>query len=515
MDEAKEVTSSTRLCGRSTPSNFISYSNKMQIVFRSDSNITADGFNLVISPKCGGVYNVTSKSKTFSFKNYIGYAFSASNCNVTLVSDSEHSIVAQFLPQIRGYMNSDSCETQQNLNIYKWDKYTKSMLPDDKFCVGSLDKHVSAESKILLEFKMKQTNNYNFKFEYYLESCRDLIRSPRWIYSPKSKSNYAEDCEWKIEAPEDHQIKLSFENFKLDYDLCKYSLYGGVQVHSGNKTDYSYAICGQFNETKVIKIPANKGSIKYYNPTGYGTNRFKVQVEFIKMCDQNINLTTSRSSESFTFFTLVPDNYECNYFMNAPDGFRIEVEFKKLSMFTGEQNCKDTFIELYEGYDVHEGLIQRICRNESVKLISPENKLNILAKGKSLDFAINVKLMETWCDSKSTVILTERKAETYNIQISSYPNNVYCKWTIKSDSDFDIILDYLDIQPRSDVTGDCLDEVSINLLTVSFFFIVFIVCFNYQVFQIKQIGNFKNDQNSLNQINKIVRKVMYISIFFK
>lgn len=430
--------------------------------------MTADGFNLEVRPACGGIYNVTNKSpKTINFKNVNdGYSAAGSFCNYTFVTNTEHTIVVRFQPQ-RSFIR-DSCDTSKYVNVYKWNRYSKEMGLDDKFCIKSLDKQFSAQNQMLLEFNMKEVNTYTFKFEYYLESCRDVIKTPGWIFSPKGKADIIDECAWTIEAPQNHQIKLSFEKFHVGRTYtCRYSSFG-VQVYTGNDTETSYKICGRFNETKVIKIPASTGTIKYYSPSSDETDGFKVKVEFIKMCDEVIDLNASETFQLLKELGNGTDNYECNYYLSAPEGFRIEAELRDLKMLLGDGKCNETFIELYEGYDVHEGLIQKLCKNEPVKMISPENQLNILAKGRTLDFKIAVNLKATWCGSNTVIILNEEKAE--GIQMPKYPPNTYCKWTIKSDSYFDIVVDYLDLQQRSDVTGECLDQLSINSFTVSFFF---------------------------------------------
>lgn len=426
-----------------------------------------------VRPKCGGIYNVTNKSpKTITFRNIPDdYHESVDvKCNFTFVTDTEHTIVTRFIPIWVNYYRSDDCESRGYVKVYKWNKWSKEMDLNGKHCISSLDKQFSAQNSLLLEFSTRGGGYVNsFKFEYYLESCRDVVRSPGWIYSPKGKTDILDECEWTIEAPENHQIKISFENFHVGKTFtCRYSSFG-VHVYKGNDTESSYKICGRFNETKTIKIPANRGSIKYYSPYNDEDEGFKVKVEFIRMCDENIVLTDGPKMLEKRLDNRT-DNYECNYYLSAPEGYRIEVEFQDLKMLGGEGDCKDTFVELYEGYEVHEGLITKLCKNEPIKFVSPENKLNILAKGRTLDFKIAMNISKTWCGSgEKEIILNDEKAET--IQFAKYPPNLYCKWIIKSDSYFDIIVDYLDLQKRSDVTGECLDELSINSFTVSFFII--------------------------------------------
>ncbi|KAL5273336.1 hypothetical protein ACFFRR_000221 [Megaselia abdita] len=457
-----EIANSTRYCGRTIPQTFVSTSNQLQIVFRSDNNITADGFNIDVRPKCGGIYNVTNKSpKTIRFKNIDDFSDN-SLCNFTLVTDSEHTIVVRFIPVTTRPMYSQSvdCVDMQNVNVYKWEKFMKKLEYHGKFCIRSLEKQFFAQTQILLQLNLKGFAFSEVRMEYYLESCRDVVRSPGWIYSPKGRDSLHE-CEWKIEAPENHRIKLSFENFNVGNTfICRYS-YQGVQIYKGNDTE-AIKICGKFNETKVIKIQANTGSIKYFSPYTDQIDVFKVNVEFIKMCDENIVLKDSKPVQLLKQRNDT-DNYECNYYISAHEGYRIEVELKEAKMLMGEQQCKETYIELYEGHEVHQGLIQKLCRNEPTKFISPENQLNILAKGRTLNFFIEMKIKESWCGSNKIILLNDTKAET--IQMSSYPANTYCKWTVKSDSYFDIIVDYLDLEPRSDVTGKCLDELSINSFT--------------------------------------------------
>lgn len=452
----------------------------MQIIFRSDGNVTADGFYLDVSPKCGGIYNVTNKSrKTITFKSVNDNFNTVSPfCNFTFVTESEHTIVTRLIPfKLYFTISEDNCESQQYVNVYKWNKYAKEMELDGKFCVRLLDKQFFAQNEMRLEFNLREIGIMeSIKIEYYIESCRDIIRAPGWIYSPKGMHDIKEECEWKIEAPENYQIKLSFKDFHVGkIDICQYNLFG-VKVLKGNETNSHYNFCGKFNETKVTKIPANTGTISYFNPYSDETDAFKVNVEFIRMCDENIDLKDAKSLRVLKQLGNGTDNYECNYYLSAPEGFRIEVEFEEIKMLMGEEKCGETFIELYEGYEVHQGLMLKLCRNERLKVISPENKLNILAKGNTLDFKVALNLKKTWCESNKTIILSDGKSES--IQISSYPANTYCKWTIKSDSFFDIVVDYMDLQPRSDITGECLDELSINSFAVSFLFILYLNIIN-------------------------------------
>lgn len=463
-----KIANSTRFCGRNIPSNFISTSNKLQIVFRSNNNITADGFNLEIRPRMGGIYNVTNKSpkrirwNPSSDNFYQNFPFKA---NFTFVTNTEHTLVIRFLPQPRyPFSRIDNCETTAFVNIYKWKPYLKDLGAPEMHCILNLDIVFSAQNQIMLEFEMKQGMHSSFQFEYYLESCNEVIRNPGWIYSPKGKVDISNECEWKIEAPENHQIKLSFARFNVGSSfVCRYSAFG-VRVYKGNDSLPFYKMCGKFNETKTIKLPSKTGSIQYYSPYFDENTEFKVHVEFVKMCDEKIELNRNGKTLSKKLGNIT-DNYECNFYISAPEGFRIEAEFQELKMLGGAGRCKETAIELYESYELHNGFLEKLCKNEPIKFTSPENSLNILAKGALLDFVVKLTLKETLCGSKNNIILNDEKTET--IQMSPYPANVYCKWTIQSDSYFDIVVDYLDLEPRSDVTGECLDELSINSFTVS------------------------------------------------
>lgn len=72
-------------------------------------------------------------------------------------------------------------------------------------------------------------------------------------------------CVWVLEAPENHTVKLSLEEFKLEKD--KKCLYDYFEVFEGNTTEEEYRIgnrlCGSHGHREPFESKSRKMSIVF------------------------------------------------------------------------------------------------------------------------------------------------------------------------------------------------------------------------------------------------------------
>lgn len=85
-----------KVCGRNVPPPFNATSNRMKILFRSNTAIQGDGFRALWDRNCGGIFTATKYQQTIESPNYPNFYMKNLVCNYTIVAPEGKYILVEF-----------------------------------------------------------------------------------------------------------------------------------------------------------------------------------------------------------------------------------------------------------------------------------------------------------------------------------------------------------------------------------------------------------------------------------
>lgn len=122
-------------------------------------------------------------------------------------------------------------------------------------------------------------------------ACGNHTEKEGNITTPRYPSEYPTDvtCVWVLEAPENHTVKLSLEEFKLEKD--KKCLYDYFEVFEGNTTDEEHRLGNRLCGSHIRQVFQSKGrkmSILFNSDRSVTSNGFRAEWKTQKIKEEVI-----------------------------------------------------------------------------------------------------------------------------------------------------------------------------------------------------------------------------------
>ncbi|XP_012136673.2 cubilin [Megachile rotundata] len=433
-----------KVCGRNTPSPFNSTSNRMKVVFRSNEAVQGDGFRAIWDKNCGGVFEVTDKTKTIQSPAYPNLYPPSVFCNYTLVAPNKEIIVDFTAFQLE--RSRRDCRFD-NLTIKVELMYSSR---EDTYCGEDMPPAVKYRNRIEIIFKTdKYVQRSGFSFNYFLSDCGGTITQPGEIKPLMHGNEYIGgiDCTWQIYAPPDKNIVLRFEHFVFDYNYrC---MLNNVRVYNGNSTDSEnklVTLCGDLSDNlPVIKSTTNAMAVECTTSKYDQNYGFSAKVLFVKSaaagCGGDISLTSTtqfKTQKGSTYESLE----DCHWKVIAPDGKSIKftissIDVRNATNSTGDK-CSGDYLEVRDGEGPFSELIGIYCSSQvPLPIMSTANKLWIrfYSDGTLEGAGITGKLETINALCALTPVLTNDT--NYILTSPNYPNppppGSKCKWMLRSE----------------------------------------------------------------------------------
>lgn len=426
-DDEKKV---TRYCGREKPSNIISKGQLMKIIFRSDESIRGDGFSIRLKTTCGGIYKVKKEKNFLSSPNYPQNYDNYLNCNYTLIAPANeyinvHILDFDFESLHRCYYdNVTVC-----LGNAAWEEsgYDKC----DVYCEKNSLKEIRYRDRISIILKTGgRINHKGFLLSYELGDCGGKISEPKKINSPLhlTSGNYINDmnCVWNITAPINMKITIKFELFEMEYQSeCEYDfveIYSGIHATPNGRLA---RLCGNLTgKLSPLSINQNNGVIISRTDTSNSYRGFSAYINFVRECDQEIEISINRVYEFNMFSGSYENNLDCNFVFKTMAGYHIQANFTSFHVsecngesFQNKFSCD--FVELYDGQGPFAELIGRYTGHDLPPNIT-STKSSLFLKfvtdsiTTSTGFQLLLKPIETICGQ------TEYKVEENKVIIFKF-----------------------------------------------------------------------------------------------
>lgn len=350
-----------QLCGRSTVKTFNSSAGEMKVLFRTDSQVTGDGFTAIWSENCGGTFAATKTLRTIVSPNYPENYPPNSMCNYTITAPTDSFININF-DDFEIEQTSRGC-IYDNLTIYKQEEWTFNMILVGSYCGKETLKTLRYKNTVQLIFRSDgYLDKRGFRLHYSLDNCGGDIHANTQVRVPinPETSNYLEElrCIWNITAPDEQHIVVRFETIDLEQnDYCYQDF---VEVYEGHQTDLENRkahLCGNLtSHTPIVNINANKAILRFQSDSSIARGGFSALILMMPKCDRNIELTdkaaTYHLDETSTGYE---DMLDCHYKVFGPDGWVVKIEFTEFHVAlcapvgNVTSQCGCDFVEVRDG----------------------------------------------------------------------------------------------------------------------------------------------------------------------
>ncbi|XP_037817925.1 cubilin homolog [Lucilia sericata] len=468
-----------RFCGREVPAIYNSSASRLQIIFRTNENVTTEGFEFVVQTHCQLQLNVSSSQPQFIVsppnnvqswrKLHCEYIFKGNETDKLIV------VRAKFDPKHDLVYTQDRCRLGA-LTVNKQDDNGVDL-------VGTQHCQIEFEERAYkyLRFVYDAYVGQRFTLEYAYDTCGGNLTAPAVIRPLKheTESTYANNmnCIWYITAPPEHSIAVRFKYFSTEETYDHLTIYSGIQI---KKEKLIAKLSGNYSANIPIVVESNQAVINAISDSSGSRKGFEANIVFIANCNERISLTEGNSpvtlARNIKFNS--SEEYICNYRITAPKDYRIRVEIKKLQINGANSTCQNSqskcenncnYLEIFDNPTTYDATFGKFCSVSSINrtfLSSYEFaslKLNADRPGQ-YNFEIILKMEKSECG------LTEYRLgdnEKYKFTfppngLAKYAANVHCTWRLISSHELEFHFNYMDLQNKSQVTNKCLDYVNIK-----------------------------------------------------
>lgn len=449
-----------KLCDNGeAPNIFISSGNAMTVRFRSDSSITAQGFQAQwgISQECSG--NLTGNEGYIQSPNYPGLYPHMVTCEWVVRSDPGTKIL---LSLINNYLPVYSdCSLTDSITIRDGDSATSDLLAE--ICSsGDTDPIRSTSNVMYVKFRSNaELATKGFRAFYSTrEPCNFVLTGDSGtIQSPEYPNNYPvhAHCTWLITSSPGTNLVLTFTDFDVeDTEHCrsdKLQTYDGNSIHSMSLGES----CGNTLPKPVIAFSNSLFLYFTSDETGAGSG-FQAEWTIFEGCGGNLDGNSgSFSSPNY------PGNYHrgawCEWVIRSDPGTQITLVFSDLEV-QGDFYCNIDTVTIRDGGNVTGDLLGRFCSTSHlVPFASSGNEMYVAFRSSVSSFA-GRGFQAHW--SAAPACTYDVTGNTGTIQSSNYPNNytdnANCMWKINTAPGTHIVLDFLtfDLQASQSCTDDSL-----------------------------------------------------------
>ncbi|XP_030748736.1 cubilin-like [Sitophilus oryzae] len=446
--------SKQKLCGRKIPEEIKASGNRMQVIFRSDANVTAIGFEAMIKWHCGGDLIATETKKYLTSPDYPNLYERNLTCIYTIKPKVKNKVInIQFLDfDLRE--GTPIC-SYDNLTIYT----VKKPNIRQTLCGKTLPKSQRLDRDAVITFKTEHyawNNGKGFKLSYVLESCGGNITEPIAIKLPTQnteESNYflsyqpRQICSWYITAPPDQLPVFEIHELTLQGAYCyMYYLiiYDGLQKVPSKRLRQ---LCQSAEES--ITLGMSKTMLVNLDVSAEIFKGLKAEIYFIYGpsvgCGGVVYLNDTQTSSTITPPNNLPD-LDCHWKIIAPIDYKIKIEFSNININSycnsTRRNytyfCTCSFIEVKDGGGPQADLLSKLCSSDNggtrtfttswntgyVRLFSASPQKNA--------FSLTVTSFVSQCGPSILVPKSTPQVLTSPGYPVSYPGNIACIWIIKN-----------------------------------------------------------------------------------
>ncbi|XP_077300380.1 cubilin homolog [Arctopsyche grandis] len=486
--QEKSWISMGRFCGRELPGTFNATSNKMKILFRSDSSINGDGFKGYWKIFCGGILYAGFSPKYLNSPGHPTYT-RLLNCEYKIIAPPGNFLAvdfANFSLEDGGQNNQCSYDnvTLEPYNENPNDYYFDFSSGPEVFCGKNNPGHKRFKNGVKLSFKTdKWMQRAGFTLSYNIDLCGGIINSSKQISSPNNgKSNgeyYSElNCLWNITAPPDKVVIIRFQSFVIEHS--SQCIFDYIEAFDGKQPTPEFhlaTLCGNLTKSlPVLKSKTNNMLLRMVSDIGSQYAGFVADVYFTlgESAGCGGTLEVNQTKSAIFENKIYQPNTDCHWLINGPPSEILHVTFNSFHVAPCENvnqtslrrnNCTCDFMEIRDGNGPTSPLIGRYCGHTLPNNITSSwNTLWIrfVTDGTIQSAGARLTITSKLSMCGDTNLLAEEKSKNMSSPISPdgyLPRGIRCTWRFKSDMNPSINLKFLkfDLAPPSQ-ERQCLDD---------------------------------------------------------
>lgn len=308
------------LCGIKLPNSIKTQSNKIQITFKTNQNVTGDGFQFKVSRECGRVFDNDSPKEGYilspGYPNYdpkldCSFIFNRTKNDFIILKLEDFEITdcpSDYLMIIKDKnIDSSPTTTESSSMTFAHLSHINSLIYGKKlgpFCAENKPPNLITSNQYLkLAFVTDSSkSSRGFKFSYKVIECgqdfNDLdsgeIVSPNLDENDDKSYIHNADCFWNIKVPTNYSIALRFEylNIEVCGRMCHCDY---LEVLEINQTATSLAkLCGH-DKFPIIKSTSNQIRLHFHSDYTGSSDGFKLV--FTKVIGENMGCGKTVSFE--------------------------------------------------------------------------------------------------------------------------------------------------------------------------------------------------------------------------
>ncbi|XP_017095248.2 cubilin homolog [Drosophila bipectinata] len=463
--EYEEIVS---LCGRQAPGVLPVQSSRLRVIFRTNSNITGDGFTFTVAPSCDVVLRAGFDLQTLRNPRWASFA-KYDSCSYEFFTETEHQLVVNVNGRGRPW-NSEFCKMN----------YFEVFRRDDQEVENSVgrmcpDFEVSGYRRLRLKVHISAPRFFDISF--HLIGCGGNYSEPFALRPPQDEEagGYAHNtkCQWRVTAPPQHAIVLKFKYFDLEKaNHCQFdslSVYRGGVVSSNPEVK----LCGNQTVPPTIMVDSNEALIVSETDASNNFRGFLASVHFTPNCNEPVTLDADvpRMNLMRTYHLNASDWMLCYFTATVPPGYRLSVEIRKLQL--NDATCNTcNHIEIIDKNAINNQSLGKYygLGSNRTKLFSSYGDLSIhlsasAQRARNISFELIIQMEKSVCGQSEYEIQSNESITVglqYDNTTEGYEGSIECRWSIRAKDDVEFDLKWLQLKDFSQKTGKCEDYLKIS-----------------------------------------------------
>ncbi|XP_028157640.1 cubilin homolog [Ostrinia furnacalis] len=420
-----------KFCGATYPKTFVSSSNNLFFIFKSDRNVASDGFKITFETFC----QITIFGDSGVIKSP-GYPFSYptnKKCEYIIGTVPGKAIQLAFQDFDIEDNNYYNCR-YDNVEIRDGPDINSTLL--GRFCGGS--EHMppvqtSTHNYLNVRFNSDMSISGTGFYANYTTidtECGGIYREPTGLISHPSAGSLTykngQSCSWMLIAPEGMHIKLVWNHFDIEIgrDSCMNDYLELIELDASNQNESLGRYCGS-TPPPSLSISSNRLLMKFVSDQSIRLRGFSVSYTFL---DESTHCGGNYvKSHGIIYSPGWPKKYEpnkdCKWFIKAPVGQQILLNITDFEIERPIRNQCDfgDYLEVRNGLSMTSPLIGKYCGSFKSKVI--KSMTNSLSLHFHSDFYLTGKGFKVEWKSTATGCGGTLTSSSGSITSPNYPEN--------------------------------------------------------------------------------------------
>uniref|UniRef100_A0A8C5PBH1 Cubilin n=1 Tax=Leptobrachium leishanense TaxID=445787 RepID=A0A8C5PBH1_9ANUR len=360
-------------CGSTSPGTIESGSNKLLVLFNSDTSLQGGGFYAdwtASSLGCGGYIHAESgtiKSPRWPENFY-------PNLMCTWIIQGHGSIHFELVFDPNFHIPDSTTECDRS-HVKVWSGATQEVLLATG-CRGSAPAPVVSPGNVIkVIFQSQDETGRGFSASFISRCGANFTKSSGVIVSPNYPDKYDNNmnCIYNILADPGTYIVLTFQTFELE---CDSPCNDEVKIYGDASSSPLETVCG----SSVPAPVSTRGhmSIKFSTNSNLTMHGFMANYRMIP-CGGTFNASSGLLRSPTYTFTDYHNNMNCSYSITVQEN-RI-VEFNEFDLEVSASCSYSDYVAVYDGPDISSTLLGKFCGNVLPPVIrTSSNKMFVVFK---------------------------------------------------------------------------------------------------------------------------------------